>query len=270
MHEVVSLNAANVWMMRSMADGMDRIGDREEVEAWRDEADTLATRLLGRYVPGEGIWAVVDTDGIRRPIRHCYDFICTARFMPDRLDDHTRREMLAFVEHELLTDHWMRALSLADRTAAVSDRPDHGPYGAFDAWPAMAAEAMLLIAAPDAALDLLHRAASATREGPFGQAFELYGPERGHSARPDPHRATGQLPPGGVRRRRLRRDRHRRPVRLPTRPQRIRPVPRPRPHALRGDAAPSPPRRTSAPGRAVGDRRVRGARVSLRRSGDRY
>ena len=177
-HEVVSLNAANVWMMRSMADGMDRIGDREEVEAWRDEADTLATRLLGRYIPGEGIWAVVDTDGIRRPIRHCYDFICTARFMPDRLDDHTRRDMLAFVQHELLTDHWMRALSLADRTAAVSDRPDHGPYGAFDAWPAMAAEAMLLIAAPDAALDLLHRAASATREGPFGQAFELYGPER--------------------------------------------------------------------------------------------
>jgi hypothetical protein len=177
-HEVVSLNAANVWMMQSMANGMDRTGDRAEAEVWRGEADSLASRILGRYVPGEGVWVVVDTDGVRRSIRHCYDFICTARFMPERLDDRTRGEMLAFVEHELLTDQWMRALSLADRTAAVSDRPDHGPYGAFDAWPAMAAEAMLLIDAPEAALHLLHRAASATREGPFGQAYEFYGPER--------------------------------------------------------------------------------------------
>ena len=177
-HEVVSLNAANVWMMRSVADGMDRADDRDEVDRWRDEADRLATRLLERYVPGEGVWAVVDTDGTRRPVRHCYDFICTTRFMPDRLDDRTRSEMLGFVDGELVTDHWMRALSLSDRTAAASDRPDHGPYGAFDAWPAMAAEGMLLIGAPDAALDLLGRSASATGEGPFGQAYELYGPDR--------------------------------------------------------------------------------------------
>ncbi|MFA9565170.1 MAG: hypothetical protein ACERLM_10770, partial [Acidimicrobiales bacterium] len=119
-HEVVSLNAANVWMMESLANGMDRTGEQAEAEVWRDEADSLASRILGRYVPGEGVWVVIDTDGVRRPIRHCYDFICTARFMPERLDDRTRGEMLAFVEHELLTDHWMRALSLADRTAAES------------------------------------------------------------------------------------------------------------------------------------------------------
>ncbi len=177
-HEVVSLNAANVWMMRSLAEGMDRAGDRAEGDRWRHEADELASRLLDRYVPGEGVWAVVDTDGVRRPVRHCYDFICSTRFLPDRLDHPTRSEMLAFVESELVTDHWMRALSLTDRTAAASDRPDHGPYGAFDAWPAMAAEGMLLIGAPEAALDLLRRSASATREGPFGQAYELYGPDR--------------------------------------------------------------------------------------------
>ena len=177
-HEVVSLNAANVWMMRSMAGGIDRAGDAAEADRWRDEADRLASRLVERYVPGEGVWVVVDTDGTHRPVRHCYDFICTARFMPDRLDDRTRNEMLAFVERELVTDHWMRALSLADRTAATSDRPDHGPYGAFDAWPAMAAEAMLLIGAPDPALALVRRSTSATREGPLGQAYELYGPDR--------------------------------------------------------------------------------------------
>jgi hypothetical protein len=42
----------------------------------------------------------------------------------------------------------------------------------------MAAEAMLLIDAPEPALDLLHRSAAATREGPFGQAYEFYGPQR--------------------------------------------------------------------------------------------
>jgi hypothetical protein len=43
----------------------------------------------------------------------------------------------------------------------------------------MAAEAMLLLGAPESALDLLHRVVPATREGPFGQAYELYGPQRG-------------------------------------------------------------------------------------------
>ena len=177
-HEVASLNAANVWMMRSIADGMDRAGDRVAAGEWRDEADSLASRILDRYVEDEGVWVVVDTDGVRRPVRHCYDFICTARFMPDRLDDRTRSEMLDFVRDELLADRWMRALSPTDRTAAVSDRPDHGPYGAFGAWPAMAAEAMLLIDAPGPALELLHRSVAATREGPFGQAYEFYGPDR--------------------------------------------------------------------------------------------
>ena len=43
--------------------------------------------------------------------------------------------MTDFVERELLTDHWMRAQSLSDPAAAKSDRPDHGPMGAFCAWP---------------------------------------------------------------------------------------------------------------------------------------
>ena len=178
-HEVVSLNAANVWMMRALARWLDRTGRSVEADALRTDADALATRILDRYVAGEGVWDAVDRDGSRRTVRHCYDFISTARFMADRLDGDTGREMLAFVERELLSDTWMRAMSLADPAAELSDRPDHGPYGAFGAWPAMAAEAMLLLGAPEAALDLLHRVVPATREGPFGQAYELYGPERG-------------------------------------------------------------------------------------------
>ncbi len=178
-HEVASLNAANVWMMRALASWLDRTGRRAEADALRTDVDSLATRILDRYVPGEGVWSVVDRDCSRRTVRHCYDFISTARFMADRLDGDHRREMVAFVERELLSDTWMRAMSLDDPAAELSDRPDHGPYGAFGAWPAMAAEAMLLLDAPDAALDLLHRVVPATREGPFGQAYELYGPQRG-------------------------------------------------------------------------------------------
>lgn len=178
-HEVASLNAANAWMMRALARWSDRNGRGAEADALRAEADALATRILDRYVAGEGVWVAVDRDGARRTVRHCYDFISTARFLSDGLDGDVRQEMLGFVERELLTDTWMRAMSLADPAAELSDRPDHGPYGAFGAWPAMAAEAMLLLEAPDAALDLLHRVVPATREGPFGQAYELYGPQRG-------------------------------------------------------------------------------------------
>lgn len=178
-HEVASLNAANVWMMRALARWLDRTGHRDEADALRAEADSLGTRILDRYVAGEGVWAVVDRDGSRRTVRHCYDFISTACFMADRLDGDPSREMVAFVERELLSDTWMRAMSLADPAAELSDRPDHGPYGAFGAWPAMAAEAMLLLDEPEKALDLLHRVVPATCEGPFGQAYEFYGPERG-------------------------------------------------------------------------------------------
>ncbi len=178
-HEVASLNAANVWMMRALSRWLDRVGRGVEADALRADADSLATRILDRYVAGEGVWAAVDRDGVPRTVRHCYDFISTARFMADRLEGDRGREMLAFAERELLTDNWMRAMSLADPAAELSDRPDHGPYGAFGAWPAMAAEAMLLLGAPEVALDLLHRVVPATREGPFGQAYELYGPQRG-------------------------------------------------------------------------------------------
>jgi len=43
------------------------------------------------------------------------------------------REMVDFVQRELLLDNWMRAQSQLDVAATTSDRPDHGPMGAYDA-----------------------------------------------------------------------------------------------------------------------------------------
>ncbi|MGA2869287.1 MAG: hypothetical protein ABSF34_09025, partial [Verrucomicrobiota bacterium] len=83
-----------------------------------------------------------------------------------------------FVESELLTRDWMRAMSLKDAAAAISDRPDHGPMGAYDGWPALTTGTMWRLGFPDAAFDFYCRTAEVTQEGPFAQAREFYGPQR--------------------------------------------------------------------------------------------
>ena len=88
-----------------------------------------------------------------------------------------RGEMASFVERELRTADWMRALSLSDDGANVSSfRPDHGTLGSYDAWPAQTMDALLTMAKPAAALSLLRAIANgqAVSEGPFGQAHTLF------------------------------------------------------------------------------------------------
>ena len=58
------------------------------------------------------------------------------------LPPNVRREMVDFVQGELLTENWMRAQSQLDMAATISDRPDHGPMGAYDAWPAVTVDAL--------------------------------------------------------------------------------------------------------------------------------
>ena len=90
--------------------------------------------------------------------------------------------MLDFVSTQLLTDHWMRALSPLDPAARspLARRPDHGWTGAYDAWPAYTVEAMAQLGEPAAALAFMQRCEGVTRAGPFGQSHELIG--RGRDA----------------------------------------------------------------------------------------
>jgi hypothetical protein len=92
-----------------------------------------------------------------------------------------KKQMVAFVERELLTKNWLRAQSLADIAAAKSDRPDHGPMGSYDAWAAETIDVMWGFGHADKALAFLHRIEELTYEGPFAQSHELLG--RGHDAR---------------------------------------------------------------------------------------
>jgi hypothetical protein len=89
-----------------------------------------------------------------------------------------RQEMTAFVKRELLMRDWMRAMSLKDAAAARSDRPDHGPMGAFDGWIPLTVGAMWRLGFPNDAFEFYCRTAVVTKEGPFAQAREFYGPNR--------------------------------------------------------------------------------------------
>jgi hypothetical protein len=172
-NEVASFNAANVWMMRRVADIEEAEGNAARAAELRVKAAKLLRAVLSLYEPGQGVWDALHDDGSRVQVRHVFDFTTIGLTIPDDLTPRMREEMTDFVERELLTDHWMRAQSLSDVAAAYSNRPDHGPMGAFCAWPAETAATFCEFGEFDKALDVLHRCAWVTEEGPFSQSREL-------------------------------------------------------------------------------------------------
>ncbi|GGA67248.1 hypothetical protein GCM10011507_18470 [Edaphobacter acidisoli] len=177
-NKVPSFNAANVWMMREYADIVDRAGKHDEANELRRESADMAQAVMTLYEPGKGVWVSLHRDGSRVEMRHCYDFATVGRFMAGDLPVPVRQEMVAFVERELLMEKWMRAQSMLDVAAANSDRPDHGPMGAYDAWPAVTVDAMCILGYWKDALTFLRRTRVAVYEGVYAQAHEFYGPRR--------------------------------------------------------------------------------------------
>jgi hypothetical protein len=182
-HGVPSLNAANVGMMRAFADLTELRGDPGEAALLRNDAKNLSNAVLGLYVPGQGVWDCLQPDGKHLGVRHVYDFIMTGRWMSEDIPLSIRSEMVGFVNKELMTKYWLRALSLQDPAAPQSDRPDHGPMGAYDAWPPLALAAINRLGYQRDALDALRRFETVTHEGPFSQSHELLGKERDARAR---------------------------------------------------------------------------------------
>ncbi|RXS94889.1 hypothetical protein ESZ00_09605 [Silvibacterium dinghuense] len=177
-HKVPSFNSANVWMMREYAGILDLTGDHSEAVELRREAEGMAKAVLTLYEPGRGVWVSVHRDGTRVEMRHCYDFATVGRFMAADLSPAIRQQMVEFVQSELLTERWMHAQSLLDVAAANSDRPDHGPMGAYDAWPAVTVDAMCVLGYWENAISFLRRTGVANYEGVYAQAHEFYGPRR--------------------------------------------------------------------------------------------
>ncbi|MCP4176424.1 MAG: hypothetical protein GY756_01550 [bacterium] len=177
-HKVPSFNAANVWMMNTTAEFYKSAGNNDKAEQLKHEAAILSKHVLGLYASGEGVWHSLHRDGTRVEMRHCYDFITIGKFMTDYLTDDMKKEMTVFVNNELLTATWMRAQSLKDPAADYSDRADHGPLGAYDAWPAQTADVMGLFGDWNKALEIIQNCEDVTKEGNFSQARELFGPNK--------------------------------------------------------------------------------------------
>jgi hypothetical protein len=177
-NKIPSFNAANVWMMRSLATILDASSNLQEPARLRSQADTMANAVMGLYVAGAGVWSSLHRDGTRVEMRHCYDFASVGRFMPADLPKKVQDEMVAFVQRELLTRSWMRAQSLLDVAAANSDRPDQGPLGAYDAWPAVTVDAMCNLGHWREGVVFLRSTQAAIYEGVYAQARELIGPNK--------------------------------------------------------------------------------------------
>ena len=170
---VPAMNSANVWMMRSVAELRTRRGEAAKAAQLKQLADRLAAEVLTLYVDGKGYWACRLDDGKRVEVRHCIDFFTLIDTMQSDLGQRRINEMIDFVDRELWTPHWLRALSLQDAAANLSLRPDHGSTGSYDAWPALTAEAMYRVGRKQEALERLRSLEPATREGPFGQSHDV-------------------------------------------------------------------------------------------------
>jgi hypothetical protein len=177
-NRVASANAQDIWMMRQDAVLQELKGNDARAKELRDDATQLLPAVLSLYKPGDGVWYGLHDNGQRVELRHCVDYIYVGNALASDLTPDMRREMTDFVKRELFTRDWMRAMSLKDPAAAISDRPDHGPMGAYDGWPALTVGTMWRLGFPGDAFDFYCRTAEVTQEGPFAQAREFYGPRR--------------------------------------------------------------------------------------------
>ncbi len=169
-HQVASLNAANVWSMRAAAGLLEHAGRAGVAADLRGKAADLLPKVLELYADGRGYFRARQPDGELVDVRHCYDFATVGTTIGADLPERMREEMADFFAAELQTDNWMRALSASDPAAAQSLRPDHQWTGAYPAWPPDAARALIALGHPERAAAWLDGLARTANQGPPGQA----------------------------------------------------------------------------------------------------
>lgn len=173
-HIVPAFNVGYVWMMRETAKFHEFKGNRAKAAEMKSEADEMAENILKLYA-GNGVWNSLHPNDKKIEVRHVLDFMFFGRYMSQDLPESMSKEMVDFVAQELMTDTWMRAQSLKDIAAKNSDRPDHGPLGAFDGWPAGTMDALFQMGYREKALDFYRSIVPVTDEGIWAQAHELWG-----------------------------------------------------------------------------------------------
>ena len=173
-HIVPSFNAAYIWMMYETAKFQEKLGNPKRAAELNQMANEMLPRLMKLYA-GNGVWNSLYPNNKKVEVRHCMDFMFVGKHVADKLSDSVKTEMVDFLYRELMTNYWMRAQSLQDIAAKNSDRPDHGPLGAYDGWPVGTMMALIRMGQPAKALDFYHAIEPVTHEGTWAQAHELWG-----------------------------------------------------------------------------------------------
>ena len=169
-HEVASLNAANVHNMRVAASLLELAGRAGEAPALRKEAEALFEALQELYVDGKGFWNARYPDGSKVEVRHCYDLLTVLNTIPDDISPKQKAEMVAYFKDELMSETWMYALSPKDENVLFDVRPDHQWTGAYPAWPPETVRGLYRVGESGLAFRWLKGLAKSANQGPFGQA----------------------------------------------------------------------------------------------------
>ncbi len=171
-HLIAGLNAGAAWMLFRMADLYAALGREADAAAVTAEGEALVEAILSQlYVEGGGYFRCIDLEGEAREVRTCWDFGMVGFCIGERLPQQVQQEMTAFFRKELQTPGWLRALSPLDADAATSGiRADHQYNGAYGAWPAQCALALLRFGERELVLSWFEGIARSARQGPFAQA----------------------------------------------------------------------------------------------------
>jgi len=188
-HQVASLNAANVFNMRFAAGILEMKGDKKGAQKLAVEAAKLVETMQQLYIEGKGYWGSLFPDGRLVEIRHCYDLLTILNTLHVDLSEKQKDEITGFFRREMQSPTWMYALSRDDDDAMFSVRPDHQWTGAYPAWPPQTALGLYRIGRADIAFDWLKGLAKSANQGPFGQAHfaeSVIAPEDGGARKAPP------------------------------------------------------------------------------------
>lgn len=171
-HIVAGLNAGAAWMLLRLSEVYELLGRTDDAAALRREAQGLIDRILEHlYVENGGYFRCLTPDGQAVEVRTCWDFGMVGCCIGGQLPETVREEMTDFFVKELQTPGWLRALSHQDADAATSGfRADHQYNGAYGAWPAQCALALIELGRDRLVAPWLEGIARTARQGPFAQA----------------------------------------------------------------------------------------------------
>ena len=131
-HEVASLNAANIANLKYASELYHFLGDENKSKILLNSCSPILEALNDLYVEGKGYWRARQPDGTLFDVRHAYDFFTVINTIGDLyLKDRQKNEMVSFFLTELKTEKWMRALSESDNDA-VSFSSETFPSASFN------------------------------------------------------------------------------------------------------------------------------------------